>query len=266
VGKDGQDVRERIILGIRRNEFFLEYQPQLMADGSRMVAVEALLRWTRPDSASSVTEIIRTAETNGAIRELGAFVLREACRQATAWPQIKVAVNVSAVQLRERDFARSVEAIIRETGLPPQRLELEIVESALIEDFEHAKRQIAELRSLGMTVALDDFGTGYSSLTYLLELPLDKLKIDRSIVAGVDKVQSAAIVQAVVALARALGLKVTAEGVETEQQHRFLRACGCHYLQGFLFSRPMAAEAITDELQGFGCEPRSLARSAPFAR
>jgi len=256
VGKDGQDVRERILEGIRRNEFFLEYQPQFMADGSRMVAVEALLRWTRPDDAPSVTEIIRMAETNGAIHELGAFVLREACRQAMAWPQINVAVNVSAVQLRDPDFARGVEAIIRETGLPPQRLELEIVESALIEDFEHAKRQIAELRRLDMTVALDDFGTGYSSLTYLLELPLDKLKIDRSIVAGVDKVQSAAIVQAVVALARALGLRVTAEGVETEQQHRFLRACGCHCLQGFLFSRPVPP-ALISEMLAYSAGPMS---------
>jgi EAL domain-containing protein (putative c-di-GMP-specific phosphodiesterase class I) len=241
-------VRERILEGIRRREFHLEYQPLMTADGTSMVAVEALLRWTTPSGAVAVTEFVRIAEANGAIRELGAFVLREACLQALEWPQIRIAVNVSPVQLREENFSEAVEAIVRETGLPFARLELEIIESALIEDFEHAEQQIANLRRLGMTVALDDFGTGYSSLTYLRKLPLDKLKIDGSIVAGVDKVQSAAIVQAVVALARALGLKVTAEGVETEQQHRFLRACGCHYLQGYLFSRPVEAASISEKL------------------
>jgi EAL domain-containing protein (putative c-di-GMP-specific phosphodiesterase class I) len=241
-------VRERILSGIRDGEFELLYQPQLTADGERVVAVEALLRWTTAEGPVPVVEFIANAETSGAILELGAFALRQACLDALDWPQVRIAVNISALQLREQNFAKTVEGIVREVGLPLERLELEIVESALIEDFAHAEAQITELRRLGMTVALDDFGTGYSSLTYLRKLPLDKLKIDGSIVADVDKVQSAAIVQALVALARAIGLKITAEGVETESQHRFLRACGCHYLQGYLFSRPVRADVITEML------------------
>jgi EAL domain-containing protein (putative c-di-GMP-specific phosphodiesterase class I) len=241
-------VRARILKGIKDGEFELLYQPQLTADGARMVAVEALLRWTTATGPVPVGEFIASAEKSGAIHELGAFALRQACLQAVAWPQIRVAVNVSAVQLRDPDFSQAVKKIVGETGLPFERLELEIIESALIEDFDHAERQFADLRRLGMTVALDDFGTGYSSLTYLRKLPLDKLKIDGSIVADIDKVQSAAIIQALVALARALGLKITAEGVETEQQQRFLKACGCHYVQGYLFSRPVKAALIAEML------------------
>jgi EAL domain-containing protein (putative c-di-GMP-specific phosphodiesterase class I) len=256
-------VQTRILDGIRNSEFHLLYQPLVTADGARLVAVEALLRWTTASGAIPLEEFLGIAEASGTINELGAFALRQACLDALDWPQIRVAVNVSAVQLRAQNFSETVETIVGETGLPFERLELEIVESALIGDFEHAERQLANLRRLGIKIALDDFGTGYSSLTYLLKLPLDTLKIDGSIVAGVDKVQSAAIVHAIVAMARAIGLKVTAECVETEEQHRFLRACGCHSLQGYLFSRPVSASVISEKLASQGARDSLLTGRLP---
>jgi EAL domain-containing protein (putative c-di-GMP-specific phosphodiesterase class I) len=236
-----------ILNGIHDSEFQVVYQPQMTADGARMAAVEALVRWNHPTrGALGPNDFVEMAEMNGAINELGVFVLRQACLDALHWPGISVAVNVSAVQLRDRSFAETVEAIVRNAGLPLNRLELEIVESALIENFDLAVSIISRLRSLGIKIALDDFGTGYSSLTYLRKLPLDKLKIDKSFVEEVGMVQSASIVHGVVAIARALGLKIVAEGVETEEQQRFLRICGCHYLQGYLFSKPVSASTITE--------------------
>jgi len=238
-------LRDDFIKGMRDGEFHLVYQPQMTADGARLASVEALARWRHPTLGElGPADFIEPAERCGVIAELGAFMLRQACLDALNWPGISVAVNISALQLRDPQFAGTVEGVVREAGLPFKRLELEIVESALIENFDLAIEAITRLRGLGVRVALDDFGTGFSSLTYLRKLPLDKLKIDKSFVEGVGMIQSAAIVQAVVALSRALGLKVTAEGVETEAQWRFLRACGCHYLQGYLFSRPVRAEEI----------------------
>ncbi len=242
-------LHQQIINGIEAGEFHLVYQPQMFADGSRMAAVEALVRWNHPTRGPlGPADFTDVAERSGAIVELGAFVLKQACLDALNWPGIGVAVNISAIQLHDPHFAEVVEATIRDTGLPFNRIELEIVESALIENFNVAIASIDHLRALGVKIALDDFGTGFSSLTYLRKLPLDKLKIDKSFVDGAGMIQSAAIIQAVVALARALGMKVTAEGVETEEQQRFLRACGCHYLQGYLFSKPVCARAITEKL------------------
>ena len=251
-------LQNEILNGIRRGEFHVVYQPQMTADGARMAAVEALVRWKHPTrGAVGPADFIALAEENGVINELGAFVLRQACLDGRHWPGLLVSVNVSAVQLHNPTFAKSVEAIVRETGFSFNRLELEIVESALIDDFEIAVGMVNRLRSLGIKIALDDFGTGYSSLTYLLRLPLDKLKIDKSFVDRVGMVQSAAIVQAVVAMARALGLKVTAEGVETEAQRLFLRVCGCHYLQGYLFSKPVPASEIAKQLESGQIERRA---------
>jgi EAL domain-containing protein (putative c-di-GMP-specific phosphodiesterase class I) len=236
-----------ILNGIRHSEFQVVYQPQMTADGARMTAVEALVRWKHPTrGALGPGDFVEMAERNGAINELGVFVLRQACLDALHWTGISVAVNVSAVQLRDTGFAESVENIVRETGFPFDRVELEIVESALIENFDLAVSAISRLRRLGIKIALDDFGTGYSSLTYLRKLPLDKIKIDKSFVDEVGMVQSASIVHGVVAIARALGLKIVAEGVETVEQQRFLRICGCHYLQGYLFSKPVSAHEIAE--------------------
>jgi len=242
-------VHSEIANGLQRGEFCVLYQPFFASNGTGMAGVEALLRWNHPSRPRmGPDEFIIAAERSGIIFDLGQFVLREACRDAVQWPSLSIAVNVSALQLLDPRFVDCVQTAAQEAGLPFERLELEIVESSFIKDFAIAEQALTRLRSLGIKIALDDFGTGYSSLTYLRRLPFDKIKIDRSFVAGVDMVQSAAIVQAVVALGRALGFKITAEGVETEEQRRFLRACGCHYLQGYLFSKPVAGAIIGEKL------------------
>jgi EAL domain-containing protein (putative c-di-GMP-specific phosphodiesterase class I) len=250
---------DRIFAGIRKREFYLLYQPIVAAASGKPVAVEALLRWGAMEGPIPNSTFLPVAEMTGAIIELGTFALAQACRDALQWPTLKIAVNISAVQLREKAFADRVCSIVRDAGLPFERLELEIVESALIDDFDHAQRELTKLRKTGIGIALDDFGTGYSSLTYLRKLPIDKLKIDTSITADIGTVQSASIVQALVALARAIGLKITAEGVETQEQQRFLRACGCHCLQGYLFSKPVSARIITDSFAA--SEPALQARA-----
>jgi EAL domain-containing protein (putative c-di-GMP-specific phosphodiesterase class I) len=241
---------ERILAGIRNREFHLVYQPIVAAASGEPIGVEALLRWVALEGPVPTSIFLPVAEMTGVIVELGTYALAQACLDALQWPHLKVSVNVSAVQVREKSFSERVCSVVKDTGLPFERLELEIVESALIGDFDHAKKELLKLREAGIGIALDDFGTGYSSLTYLRQLPLDKLKIDRSITADIGTVQSASIVQALVALARAIGLKITAEGVETQEQQRFLRACGCHYLQGYLFSMPVSAQTITEHLAG----------------
>ena len=251
-------MRDEILTGIERGEFHVLYQPQMTADGARMAAVEALVRWNSPNrGAVGPADFIKIAEKDGVIKELGAFVLRRACQDAISWPQLTVSVNVSGLQIQDPDFAAFVETTLRETGLAPTRLELEIVESALIENFDLAEQVLARLRRRGVRIALDDFGTGYSSLTYLRKFPLDKLKIDKTFVDEADTIVSASIIQGVVAIARALGLKITAEGVETETQRTFLRVCGCHYLQGYLFSKPVSALCISHMLVGGQTERRA---------
>ena len=242
-------MRDEIVTGIRNGQFHVVYQPFFTADGSRLMGVEALVRWNHPVRGPvGPSDFIAVAEEVSAISELGEIVLRQACHDAKGWEGVSLAVNVSTHQLGKPGFVDSVIAIAEAEGFPLGRLELEIVESALIENFELASQIIGALRKLGVKIALDDFGTGYSSLTYLRKLPFDKLKIDKSFVDNVDEVQSAAIVQAVIAMARALGLKVTAEGVETVAQHKFLRVSGCHYVQGYLFSKPVSALAISQML------------------
>ncbi len=221
------------------------YQPQMTSDGSRMASVESLVRWEHPvHGLLSPGHFVPLAEKTNLISRLGEAVLRQACTDGLRWPQIAVGVNVSPLQFRDPEFAIKVERIVRETGLPFERLELEIVESSYFDDPDKAEAMLRHLRDLGVRIALDDFGTGYSSLSCLLRLPLDKIKIDRSFVVGVDTIRSASIVHAIVALARAIGLKVTAEGIETEEQQRFLRSAGAHYLQGYLFSAPVPYQMI----------------------
>ncbi|MBV9635609.1 MAG: EAL domain-containing protein [Methylobacteriaceae bacterium] len=255
--------RSDLLAAIEGNQLFLLYQPQMTPDGAMLASVEALVRWNHPARGPiGPASFVPMAEEFDMIDRLGAWVLERACREAQRWPRLSVAVNVSALQFRSTRFAEEVEAIVRRSSLPFDRLELEIVESAYIDDFGAAERVLRRLRALGIRIALDDFGTGYSSLTYLRRLPLDKIKIDQSFVQEIDTVHSAAIVHAVVALGRALGLKVTAEGVETEAQQRFMRAAGCHYLQGFLFSRPVPAEAIDGMLDRDGKAPLGAANVA----
>ena len=207
-------MRDEILDGLERGEFHVLYQPQMTADGACMAVVEALVRWnSRNRGAVGPADFIALAGKDGVIKELGAFVLRRACRDALNWPQRVVSVNVSGLQIQEPDFAAFVEARLRETGLAPARLEREIVESALVENFDLAEQVLTRLRRRGVKIVRDDFGAGYSSLTYLRKFPLDKLKIDRSFVQESDTLVCAAIIQGLVAIARAIGLTITAEGV-----------------------------------------------------
>jgi diguanylate cyclase (GGDEF)-like protein len=238
-----QQLRE----AIERGAVEVLYQPIVNGSGETVVGVEALARWPHPTRGMiSPAEFIPIAEHSGLIIELGSYVLRRACIDGKAWPGLTVAVNVSPLQFRQIDFVTVIERILRETGFDPARLELELTESTLIGNVESAQAAMNRLKSLGVRLALDDFGTGYSSLQYLRRFPFDKLKIDRSFVLSIEKgADGAAIVHAVVSLGRGLGMKVTAEGVETADQHLFLRAAGVHFMQGYRFGKPMAASDIT---------------------
>ena len=177
-------------------------------------------------------------------------MLRRACLDGKAWPGLSLAVNVSPLQFRRADFVDQVERILDETGFDPTRLELELTESVLLGNVDSAEAAMLRLKALGVRIALDDFGTGYSSLLYLRRYPFDKLKIDRSFVLSIEKAaDAAAIVHAIVGLGRGLGMKVTAEGVETADQHLFLRAAGVHFMQGFRFGAAMPAADITKRLR-----------------
>ena len=242
---------------IDRNELTLVYQPQMTADGASVASVEALVRWNHPQLGRiGPAAFIDGAERTGLIDSLGLYVLEHACRDAQAWPHLRVAVNISPTHFNKPGFVDDVAAVLETTWFPPERLEIEIVESAAFDDPERARSQIDRLHALGAHVSMDDFGTGFSSLSLLQRLPFDKVKIDKSFVDGIPATRSVAILHAMIALVRALGMKVTAEGVETEEQRRFLKAAGCHYLQGFLFSRPVEVAQITDLLAKTRPAPR----------
>jgi diguanylate cyclase (GGDEF)-like protein len=229
----------------------LVYQPVVNKSGETVIGVEALCRWTHPARGEiPPSEFIAIAEHSGLIIELGNWVLRRACIDGKAWPDLMIAVNVSSLQFRRADFVEVVERILHETRFDPTRLELELTESVLLGNVDTAEVAMLRLKALGARLALDDFGTGYSSLLYLRRFPFDKLKIDRSFVRSIEKAaDAAAIVHAIVSLGRGLGMKVTAEGVETADQQLFLRAAGVHSMQGFRFGRPVSVPEITSRLQ-----------------
>jgi EAL domain-containing protein (putative c-di-GMP-specific phosphodiesterase class I) len=197
-------------------------------------------------------EFVPLAEEIGLIVPIGAWVLRTACREAMGWPDgVGVAVNVSATQFARADVVEQVATALRESGLAPHRLEVEITETALLNDNRRTVETLHALRKLGVSVAMDDFGTGYSSLSYLRSFPFDKLKIDRSFIRDLgDTGESAAIVRAIAGIGQSLGIKTTAEGVETEAQMRQLIGDGCTELQGYFFSRPCPATEVADLLSG----------------
>jgi diguanylate cyclase (GGDEF)-like protein len=245
-----QDLRE----AIESERLDVAYQPIVNASGEKMVGVEALVRWSHPERGFiSPVEFIPLAEHSGLIIQLGEWVMRRACRDGLAWPELAIAVNVSPLQFRQLDFVETVERILSETGFDPGRLELELTESTLIGNVESAESAMLRLRTLGVRLALDDFGTGYSSLLYLRRFPFDKLKIDRSFVHCIERTaDAAAIVHAIVSLGRGLGMKVTAEGVENAEQQLFLRAAGVHFMQGYRFGKPCSAAEISDYLRNPG--------------
>ena len=240
------DLRE----AIEHDRLQLHYQPIVSKDGETVLGVEALCRWTDPERGEiPPSEFIPVAERSGLIIELGAWVLRRACIDGKAWPDLSVAVNVSSLQFRRSDFVDVVERTLAETHFDPARLELELTESVLLGNVDTAEVAMRRLKALGVKIALDDFGTGYSSLLYLRRFPFDKLKIDRSFVHSIEKASdAAAIVHAVVSLGRGLGMQVTAEGVETADQQLFLRAAGVHFMQGYRFGRPVPAAEISERL------------------
>jgi EAL domain-containing protein (putative c-di-GMP-specific phosphodiesterase class I) len=223
--------------------------------------VEALLRWDHPQHGAIPPDLfISVAEEMGLMDELGTWVLRHACRDAVGWPSVRLAVNVSAVQFRNPGFDRILATTLSESGLPPERLEVELTETSLVTYPDRAQHIVAVLRALGVTVALDDFGTGYSSIGYLRRFAFDKLKIDRSLVNGVSvDPETRRLCEATVRLGLALDLYVTAEGLETESDMQILRAAGCSHLQGYYFHRPMTADAVTELLQRTASPEKSVA-------
>ncbi|MFW9615859.1 putative bifunctional diguanylate cyclase/phosphodiesterase [Aquabacterium sp.] len=228
-------------------QFKLFFQPQMNLETGEVTGFEALVRWQHGQRGLiGPSEFIAVAEETGQIVPLGSWVLREACRAAAVWPApLRVAVNLSAIQFRSSVVLDLVDEALAASGLQPERLELEITESALIEDHLGAQATLMALRSRGVRVAMDDFGTGYSSLAYLRRFSMDKLKIDGMFVRSLDSDQDAqAVVTAIVSLAQALRLRTTAEGVETVEQLVMLKALGCDDVQGFLISRPMPAEEV----------------------
>jgi len=242
---------------IQQHALVLHYQPQVrLADGG-LSGFEALVRWQHPERGLvGPEEFIGFAEARGLITPIGRWVLHEACRQLKAWhdaglPRVPVAVNLSALELRQRDVAGEIAAVLRSTGLAPQYLEIEITESALMQQAEHVHGTLDALKALGVGISIDDFGTGYSSLAYLKRYPIDKLKIDRSFVADLPgSPGDTAIVTAIVQMGRSLQLQVVAEGVETAGQEALLRSLECGLAQGYRFAPPLTAAQAADWLQG----------------
>jgi diguanylate cyclase (GGDEF)-like protein len=227
-------------------EFHLVFQPQVRLASSELTGFEALLRWNHPvRGLVSPAEFIPIAEETGLIVPIGEWVLRTACATAASWPDVTVAVNLSPVQFRSRGLVALVTSALGEAGLAPQRLELEVTETALLDDSEATVEILHQLRALGVRVSLDDFGVGYSSLSYLRKFPFDRIKIDRSFVGTLgESPESVAIVRTIASLGSVLGVETTAEGVETQQQLDFVRECGCTAVQGYYFGKPCAAGEV----------------------
>ncbi len=255
----GAEVRERRMLehdlrhAIARGELRLLYQPQMDIQSEKITGFEALLRWKHPIRGEvSPALFIPIAEESGTILQLGDWVLKTACREAATWTEpLKIAVNVSALQLYSASFVQDLHQVLLETGLSPRRLEIEITETALVRDFNRALTMLRQIKLLGICIAMDDFGTGYSSLSNLRAFPFDRIKIDGSFIKSVNSnAQAATIVRAVLGLGRGLGLPVLAEGVETEAELRFLREEQCDEVQGYLLGRPAAIDSFRNLTHG----------------
>lgn len=249
---------------LERNEFLLHYQPQVDLVSGAVIGVEALIRWRRGAETVSPLEFIPIAEETGLIAPIGEWVLRTACAQARAWQEeglapIAMSINLSARQFREADLMSTVRRVLEETGLEPAHLVLEITESVIMHKPEAVQETLRQLDAMGIELSVDDFGTGYSSLGYLKRFPIGSLKIDKSFVQDITtEPDDAAIAQAIIGLAHSLGVRVVAEGVETDAQLGFLRARGCDMMQGYLFSKPLPAADLAQLLR----ENRRLALPA----
>jgi diguanylate cyclase (GGDEF)-like protein/PAS domain S-box-containing protein len=250
---------------LARRELALHYQPRVDLGSMKVIGCEALLRWTSPDfGAVSPVEFIPIMEATGQIRDIGLWVLNEACRQLHEWlsiaPGFRMSINVSARQFDGDRFLDQLRTVLDNTGVPPDSVEVEITEGVLIANSEQAERTLHELKQIGVTISLDDFGSGYSSLSYLRQFPIDIVKIDRSFIDDVDRNNdSTVIVEAIIGLAHNLDLRVTAEGVERVEHLEFLQKRGCDEVQGYLFGKPMAPEQFADLLEQQAAAGDSLA-------
>ncbi len=254
--------RRRLELDLRHalseQQFEVHYQPYVSVKTGAVTGAEALVRWRHPTRGLvSPAEFIPVAEETGLIRPLGLWVLNQACADAMRWPDyVKVSVNLSPVQFRDRDLADKVADALDRSGLPAHRLELEITESLLLKESEAVLSILHEMRAHGVRIAMDDFGTGYSSLSYLRRFPFDKIKIDQSFVRNLtEREDCIAIVRAVIGLGRSLGMTVIAEGVETEAQFRVLSGEGCDQVQGYLFSAPQPMPAVSELIGRYVAAP-----------
>ncbi len=254
-----QNLESAIRHALERDEFVLHYQPKLELKSGKIVGAEALIRWFRPRVGwVSPADFIPVAEDSGLIVPLTQWVLRHACEQAQIWrvmglPTLCVSVNISAIDFRRRDFVDKLTAILKQTGLPPAQLELEITESVLMQNVDETVETLQRVKAMGIRLALDDFGTGYSSLSYLRRFPIDVLKIDQSFVRGLNvNSQDAQLISAIIGMGKSLELTIIAEGVETAEQLDFLRAQNCEEGQGFLFSKAVPAKDFAQLLQ-VGC-------------
>ena len=248
--RERRALQKDLQLAVLRKELSLDYQPQALISGE-IVGFEALVRWHHPrHGLISPAAFIPLAEESGLIISIGEWILREACREAASWPKpIQIAVNLSPIQFRHGDLPNLIHAILMETGLAAGRLELEITEGVLFDDFSRATSILRRLKALGVRIAMDDFGTGYSSLSYLQSFPFDKIKIDQSFTSMIKKnPQSAAIIRAIVGLGRGLSMNIVAEGVETADQLDFLRAEDCNEVQGFLVGRPFPIDKYAEQV------------------
>jgi EAL domain-containing protein (putative c-di-GMP-specific phosphodiesterase class I) len=228
-------------------QFEVHYQPQVDISSGQINGFEALVRWRHPERGLvPPADFITLSEEVGLIDRLGAFVLRKACQEAASWPQpVMIAVNLSALQFRSGRLVGIVGAVLRETGLDPSRLELEITEGVMLTDSAGTLQQLRQLKLMGVHISLDDFGTGYSSLSYIRNFPFDKIKIDQSFVRELGaSADSLAIIRAVAGLCSSLGITTTAEGVETDAQLRILTAEKCDTVQGFLFGKAVPAHEL----------------------
>ncbi len=269
------DLQERLFLenelhdALQREELLLHYQPQVALHNGRVIGVEALLRWQNPNRGLvSPAKFIPIAEESGLIISIGEWVLRTACTQNKVWqadglPPLKMAVNLSARQFKQQNLVKMVAQVLKETRLDPTYLELELTESLMMENVQQALTMLQQFHDMGISLSLDDFGTGYSSLNYLKRFPIHELKIDQSFVRDlVLNSDDAAITKAIISLAHSLQLSVIAEGVETQEQLDYLKTNGCDEIQGYYFSRPLPADALTKLLQ----EGHNLSFSAKTLR
>jgi EAL domain-containing protein (putative c-di-GMP-specific phosphodiesterase class I) len=239
----------------------VNYQPIVILDSGRITEVEALVRWQHPTRGLiAPADFIPMADETGLIIPVGQWVLEEACRQVAAWqaefpvePPLTLSVNLSPRQFQQTNLVEQISRALREAGLAPNRLKLEITEGVIMRDVEATIKTLGRLKELGVQLAIDDFGTGYSSLAYLKRLPLDILKIDRSFINGIGQdPEDTAIVRAIISMAKSLQLSVTGEGIETAEQAALLRGWACEQGQGYFFSRPLNASALTELLRTTG--------------